>query len=102
MKTHDLVTNYIDANGVRRVSGDMKKLKTSQAYPRGFGEAVAKVYEEFHADMVKSAQTLAIDAAKVDVNLAEMFSLLSGVQQNRKVWSLDYGALAHILPRHVL
>ncbi len=102
MKTHGLVSNYIDANGVKRVSGDMKNLKKSQAYPRGFGEAVAKVYEEFRGDMIKSARTLASDAEAVDVNLTEMFSLLAGVKQNTKVCSLDYGAFAHIaLPRFV-
>ena len=96
------LTDDIDANGVRRVAGDMKKLKKSQAYPRGFGDAVAKVYEEFRGDMIKSARTLASDAEAVDVNLTEMFSLLAGVKQNTKVCSLDYGAFAHIaLPRFV-
>jgi hypothetical protein len=37
---------YVDKKGTRRMHGG-KGLKQSQAYPLGFGDAVASVYREF-------------------------------------------------------
>ena len=40
-----LVVNFVDKAGKRRVTGVAAKLKASQAYPRGFGQAFAEVYD---------------------------------------------------------
>ena len=35
-------------NGKRRVTGNKQLLKASQSYPRGFGEAVVRLWLEVH------------------------------------------------------
>ena len=57
-----------------------------QAYPRGFGEAIAKVHSEFRGTMVDAAKQLAKNAASTDVDVAGMFALMGNAKNNVKVF----------------
>ena len=82
--TADVSRNWTDAKTGKKKYAGGKGMKASQAYPHGFGEAVAKLYER-HEDEIRSHVEGLVDAASaapVPVNHG-----MSLFRQPRDKWS---------------
>jgi len=69
-----LVSIKIKSNGQRAVIGKPGVLKASQAYPKGFGEAVAQLYDDHVSEIMAYARARAQEALHQQVNLSEVLN----------------------------
>ena len=58
---------HIDDRGVKRVSGG-RDLKSTQAYPRGFGLALVALYEKHQAELQATATAMAQKAQAITLD----------------------------------
>ena len=80
---HNLATSYVDGGGNRRCVGN-QFLKGSQAYPRGFGVAVHKVYMQHQAVFQARAAAIGIAASSRRPNILKLFNIAAGNGESKK------------------
>ena len=74
-----MATRTLGADGIERVSGG-KDLKSSQAYPEGFGEAVQAVARQHAAQFKAEAKADRVRASRVHIDKDRILTKLVGKQ----------------------